>query len=275
MNTRRTFLTCLAVAGAGLLGFQLGDHRSEQSANQSRHADSGSSGYSAPLIGIASLTSENYIRAIRDSGGIPVVLPNTDGSTEKINDYLERLDGLLMPGGADIPPSEYGEEAHPTVKLLDEDRFQFEKALAEAWIKRSDKPMLGICLGSQWINVASGGSLVQDIPSEFGVNHRDVSHNVTIEADSRLCKIFGNTDFEVNSLHHQAVRDVGEGLRIVARCPDGVVEATESTDPDRFLIGVQWHPEKLMPENEQQAKLLQAFVKAAADHSARTAAPAE
>ena len=85
-----------------------------------------------------------------------------------------------MPGGADIPPAEYGEEAHETVEPLDEDRFRFEKALVHAWIEKTDKPLLGICLGSQWINVASGGSLVQDIPSEFNVNHRDTTHPITI-----------------------------------------------------------------------------------------------
>lgn len=219
----------------------------------------------APLIGIASLTSENYIRAVRESGGIPIVLPNTDGSVERVDDYLALLDGLLMPGGADIPPSEYGEEPHETVELLDDARFHFEKALITAWMQKTDKPLLGICLGSQWINVASGGSLVQDIPSEFNVNHRDTDHLVTIEPDSRLSRIFGATEVEVNSWHHQAVRKLGEGLRVVAKSPDGIIEATETTDPDRFLIGVQWHPEKLMPDNTTQAKLLEAFVEAAAE----------
>ena len=123
--------------------------------------------------------------------------------------------------------------------------------------------MLGICLGSQWINVLHGGSLIQDIPSALGVNHREVTHKVKLEPDSRLGKIFGEMEFEVNSLHHQAVKDLGKGLRIVARSPDGVVEATESTDPNRFLIGVQWHPEKMMPDDQLQARLLRAFVEAA------------
>ncbi|QDT14728.1 gamma-glutamyl-gamma-aminobutyrate hydrolase family protein [Alienimonas californiensis] len=216
-----------------------------------------------PVIGIASLTGDTYVRAIRDAGGVPVVLPNVDGSPDAVEDYLELLDGLLMPGGADIPPSEWGEAPHPTTKVLDDDRYQFEKALISAWIERTDKPLLGICLGSQWVNVAHGGSLVQDIPSEFGVVHRDVTHPVTLEPDSRLAKVFGCTSLEVNSYHHQAVRDVGKGLRVVARSPDGVIEATETTDPDRFLIGVQWHPEKLAPEDPLQRKLLAAFIEAA------------
>lgn len=253
--SRRTVLISALVLATGLTGFFLGR---VTTGLPSAAADR------APLIGIASLSSENYVRAVRESGGIPVVLPNTGGNGDRIDDYLALLDGLLMPGGADIPPSEYGEEPHETVELLDDARFHFEKALSRAWIERTDKPLLGICLGSQWINVSSGGSLVQDIPSEFNVNHRDTNHPITIEPDSRLSRIFGTQELEVNSWHHQAVREVGKGLRVVAKSPDGIVEATETTDPDRFLIGVQWHPEKMMPDNDTQAKLLKAFVEAAA-----------
>ncbi|MAS92342.1 MAG: hypothetical protein CMO55_04030 [Verrucomicrobiales bacterium] len=250
---RRSLLIALGVAIAGLAGFQIGKHTSGTPWNVP--AD-------APLIGIASLTSEQYIRAVRESGGIPIVLPNADGSTEKLSEYLAILDGLLLPGGADIPPSEYGEKPHETVEVLDDNRYLFEKALCRAWIKKTDKPMLGICLGGQWINVASGGTLIQDIPSEVGSNHR-ISHPVSVEPDSRLFSIVEERDFDVNSSHHQAVGDLGKNLRIVARSPDGVVEATETTDPDRFLIGVQWHPERLMFDDQRQMKLLRAFIEAA------------
>lgn len=255
-TTRRSTLIAAGVAIAGLVGFQIG----RQSGDGYR-----TFGIDAPLIGIASLDNEACIRAVRDSGGIPIVLPNTDGNLEEVDKYLTILDGLLMPGGADIPPSEYGEEPHETVNVLDDDRYLFEKALCTAWIEETDKPMLGICLGSQWINVASGGTLVQDIPSEIGGNHRGPDHEVKLEPGSRLQEIFGESEFLVNSSHHQAVGDLGSNLRIVAHSPDGVVEATESTDPNRFLIGVQWHPEKLMPDDSRQAKLLKAFVKAAAE----------
>lgn len=256
--TRRTFLFSIFAALTGILGFQVGQEHPETRILPVSERDD-----RAPVIGIASLTSENYVRAVRQAGGIPFVLPDTDGSPDQINSYLALLDGLLLPGGADIPPSEYGEEPHETVRVLDDSRYQFEKALSRAWIRDSEKPLLGICLGSQWINVSSGGSLVQDIPSQFGVNHRDVVHEVTLEADSRLGKILGKTRLEVNSFHHQAVNRLGEGLRIVARSPDGVVEGTETTDPDRFLIGVQWHPEKMVENDAVQAKLLKAFVNAA------------
>lgn len=266
MPTRRTFLTAAALFGSALLGFFIGDRPIEAppattpvvSTNEER-----------PLIGIASLDQESYIRAVRDHGGIPVILPNTDGSIAMIDDYLDKLDGLLMPGGPDIPPSEYGEEPHPTVSILSDDRYQFEKAIISQWIKKSKKPLLGICLGSQWINVASGGSLIQDIPTEVGGDHRNVNHRISLEADSRLSKIFGSTGFEVNSIHHQAVKRLGDGLRIVAMSPDGIVEATETTDPDRFLIGVQWHPERLIETDPTQAKLFNAFIQAAREHAAK------
>ena len=260
---RRSALLVVAVSVAACSGFLIG--------NLSRaNVDSGERAeFDAPLIGIASLTNDTYVLAIRQAGGIPITLPNGDGSPDKIPEYLELLDGLVMPGGADIPPSEWGEEAHPTTKLLAEDRFLFEKALISSWIKKTEKPLLGICLGSQWINVAHGGSLVQDIPSEFGVEHRGVTHQVRLEPESRLVEIFGQAEFEVNSLHHQAVARIGDGLRVVAKSPDGVIEATETTDPDRFLIGVQWHPEKMVTESKLQAKLLSAFVQAAAEGAAK------
>jgi putative glutamine amidotransferase len=253
--SRRQVISSALLLATGLAGFFFGISVRTPAVFPSREA---------PLIGIASLSSESYIRAVRESGGIPVVLPNTDGSVDQVDKYLSILDGLLLPGGADIPPSEYGDETvHETVKLLEPDRFQFEKALSRAWIEKTDKPLLGICLGSQWINVSSGGTLVQDIPSEFGVVHRDTNHSIAIEPDSRLGQIYGQTTLEVNSFHHQAVRDIGKNLRVVAKSPDGIVEATESSDPDRFLIGVQWHPEKMMPEDALQSKLIRAFIEAA------------
>ncbi|MCB1224319.1 MAG: gamma-glutamyl-gamma-aminobutyrate hydrolase family protein [Verrucomicrobiales bacterium] len=254
--TRRWLFGLLALLVAGGLGFQAGRLAPEVS-----RPDEG--GERRPLIGIASLDSPTYIRAVQQCGGVPVVLPDTEASPEAIEEYLERLDGLILPGGADIPPAEYGESAHETVKVLDDNRFHFEKALGQAWITQTQKPLLGVCLGSQWINVLCGGSLVQDIPSEFGVNHRDTGHRVTLAPDSRLRRILGVEQLEVNSFHHQAVRRLGEGLRVVAESGEGVVEATEGTDPSRFLIGVQWHPEKMMPEDSRQTRLIQAFVDAA------------
>lgn len=258
--TRHTFLTSTSILAAICFGFLVGQNAKLNPIWVSRPI--AEQKFDAPLIGISSLTSDTYVLAVKEAGGIPIVLPNGDGSSDKIAEYLKLLDGLIMPGGADIPPSEWGEEPHPTTQILEESRYLFEKALITAWIKKTNKPLLGICLGSQWINVVHGGSLIQDIPSEFGVNHRGVTHQVTLESSSRLSKIFGETKLSVNSLHHQAVGRLGEGLRLVAKSPNGIVEATEITDPDRFLIGVQWHPEKMAPTDPLQAKLLKAFIQA-------------
>ncbi|MCK5944599.1 MAG: gamma-glutamyl-gamma-aminobutyrate hydrolase family protein [Planctomycetes bacterium] len=260
MNRRRTLVVLVALA-ASLLSACAGPAASAALGDK-------------PLIGIASLASDSYARAVRASGGIPVVLPNTGGDVDDVETYLAMLDGLLMPGGADIPPSEWGEQPHPTTRLLDDDRYRFEKAMITAWLQRTDKPLLGICLGSQWLAVAHGGSLVQDIPSEFGVDHSGVDHVVRIEPGSRLHGIFGADEFEVNSYHHQAVRDAGDGLRVVARSADGIIEATEAAGTERFVVGVQWHPERMMEDDERQARLLAAFVQAAAARRARGAVPA-
>lgn len=258
---RRLWMNLAAVLAAGAFGFLVGR---DQSAPVPKAYDGVAK---VPLIGIASVNGEAYVRAVRAAGGIPVILPDHDDDPAAIADYLARLDGLLMPGGADIPPSEYGEEAHPTVEELEEKRFRFEKALGKAWIENTGKPLLGICLGSQWINVFHGGTLVQDIPSEIGGNHRGTTHPVVLEPGSRLQRIFGEAGFEVNSWHHQAVdgsaSGLGKNLRVAARGADGVIEATETTDPQRFLIGVQWHPEKMLPGDARQAKLIAAFVEAA------------
>ena len=258
--SHRSFLTFISIIAAICIGFFVGQNTN---LNPNRVSPStAEEKFHAPLIGIASLTNDTYVEDIQKAGGVPIVLPNGDGSSDKIAEYLELLDGPIMPGGADIPPSEWGEEPPPTTRILEDNRYLFEKALITAWIKKTDKPLLGICLGSQWINVVHGGSLIQDISSKFGVNHRGVTHQVKLEPNLRLSKIFGETELVVNSLHHQAVGRLGEGLRLVAKSPNGIIEATETIDPDRFLIGVQWHPERMAPKDPLQAKLLKVFVQA-------------
>ncbi|MDF1810707.1 MAG: gamma-glutamyl-gamma-aminobutyrate hydrolase family protein [Verrucomicrobiales bacterium] len=216
-----------------------------------------------PVIGIPHTTQADYAEAVTKAGGIPVILPYDN---EKIPEHLTKLDGILFPGGADVPPTLYGEEEiHPTVKTVSDERLEFEYDLAKLWLKETDKPYLGICLGCQMLNVVQGGSLIQDIPSEFGADHR-VDHDVEIVTGSKIYSIFGKEVLSVNSRHHQAVRNLGEGLKVAAKSPDGIIEAIELMS-DRFVVGVQWHPEKLK-DNSDQEKLFRQFIEAAASQKA-------
>lgn len=206
-----------------------------------------------PLIGITTVFDEkrevsevhiSYVEAVLRSGGIPLVLPPID-STEAVDRYIEELDGLVLVGGRDIPPSMYGQEPHETTEVLPERRTRFDSVLIVRWMA-SGKPVLGVCLGMQFTNVVMGGSMIQDIPSLVGsdVNHKKVYHRVTIMPDSTLARLLGAETAMVYSSHHQAVDRIGDGLRPVARADDGVVEALERTDGGPGLF-VQWHPEAM------------------------------
>ncbi len=230
---------------------------------------------SAPLIGITSVykiddkgTARtqihfNYARAVAENGGIPVVLPTLDDE-QIIQRYVKQLDGLVLVGGDDIPPAAYGEEPHETVKVLPSQRYEFERKLIAKWLANK-KPLLGVCLGMQFTNVVSGGSLIQDIPSEVGtkINHR-AYHDVQIEPGSLLSQILGAHEARVLSSHHQAVRRIGQGLKVIAHSEDGVNEALERTDGG-FGLFVQWHPEAMDDKQHRDAiygALIRASVKA-------------
>jgi len=189
-----------------------------------------------------------YTNALEAAGAAPVVLPPLD--TDTIDDLLDRLDAVCLSGGPDVDPAEYGADRDaclgPTWRRLD----RFELALARAADER-EMPVLGICRGSQVLNVSRGGDLIQHLGTaerDDPLHHRQryrgerCSHRIEIEPDSVLARAVGVTELDVNSFHHQAVRTVGAGLRASALAPDGVVEAVE--DPDRpFFLGVQWHAE--------------------------------
>ena len=236
------------------------------------HGPASSSG---PVIGITSVykvfeddsaaytqTNFAYVRAIAENGGVPVVLPTVDDEAI-IQRYVKELDGLVLIGGADIPPSAYDEQPHETVEPLTSQRYDFDRRLIASWLA-SDKPVLGICLGMQFSNVVSGGSLIQDIPSEVGkeVDHRKY-HRVRIAPDSSLAKLLGASEARVLSNHHQAVDDVGAGLKIVAWSPDGVNEAAERID-GCFGLFVQWHPES-GDDRQHRDAIYGALVRAAAE----------
>ena len=229
---------------------------------------------SAPVIGITSvyqadeqknsantLVNFAYARAVAENGGIPVLLPTVD-SEEIIERYVHDLDGLVLVGGADIPPSAYGEQPHETVEPLPAQRYEFERKLIARWLA-GGKPVLGVCLGMQFTNVVSGGSLIQDIPSQVGtqVKHRGY-HSVEIEPGSSLAKLLGGTQASVYSNHHQAVKDVGKGLKVIAHSEDGINEALERTSGG-FGLFVQWHPEQMEDKHHRDA-IYGALVHAAA-----------
>ncbi len=228
-----------------------------------------------PLIGITSAyipdggyakVHSSYTQAVKEAGGTPVILPVPEDD-DLVGEYVRVLDGLLLTGGDDVPPEAYGESPLEQTKTLSPRRHRFEKALLEAWLP-TRKPILGICRGLQQINVVCGGTLVQDIPTQVGttVIHRDperrgdVAHRVQIEPGTALRSLLSSASVQVNSNHHQAVKDAGKNLRVSARSPDGVIEALEFTD-GRFGLLVQWHPERIADAKHRKA-IYGAFVRA-------------
>jgi putative glutamine amidotransferase len=217
-----------------------------------------------PFIGIISTGNESaYIKAVEENGGTAIVIPITSDQSV-IEDYVSRLDGLILTGGADIPPAAYGQRPHPSVKVITDEQYKFEDKLIKLWLA-GKKPILGVCLGMQFANVASGGTLIQDIPSQIGnsVKHRGdgVYHNIKIEPDNRLAKILGKTNETVLSIHHQAVDKLGKNLKAVARSDDGVIEAMEYADCD-YSIFIQWHPESMYENLKHRNAIYGSFVAA-------------
>lgn len=202
-----------------------------------------------PVIGITLDVEGDYLRlkrqystAIKSAGGIPLLIPGDNDAAS----VAGIIDGLLIPGGDDLDPFYFSEKPHPSVKITQRDRTGFEFLLLKA-IMELGKPVLGICYGMQLINVAFGGSLYQDIASqiEWALDHRKGTHSVKMVQGSKL-KVQGSA-FVVNSFHHQAVRELGEGLEVCAFSEDSIVEAVFMPGYP-FLAGVQWHPER-MPED--------------------------
>ncbi|MFQ5894702.1 MAG: gamma-glutamyl-gamma-aminobutyrate hydrolase family protein [Nitrospinota bacterium] len=212
----------------------------------------------------------DYVRAVLSAGGLPILVPAQE-DLEAAPEVLDALDGLLISGaGDDLEPSLYGEEVLPACGPLNPKRGRFELALAREAMAR-DLPLLGICGGTQVLNVAAGGSLYQDIPSQIAgsLPHRPEGeadftyHGAEVESGSFLAELMGAARVRVNSYHHQSVKGVGRGFRVSARAEDGVVEAIEGEGEARFLLGVQWHPEALFDEEESSARILRRFVEAA------------
>jgi putative glutamine amidotransferase len=211
-----------------------------------------------------------YVEALKRAGAVPVLIPPQPENAEQI---VGAVDGVLLAGGFDCDPSLYGEEPHATLEPMDPRRQANELAIVKAAHQRGI-PTLGICLGMQMMNVAAGGSLIQDIDSAVDTDIRHASipedrarHDVLVDAHSRLAAMLPSLELNVNSSHHQAVGRVGEGLRVTAHAPDKVVEAIE--DPRHpFFIGLQWHPEDMTGEASAEG-VFGAFIAAARKHAER------
>ncbi len=207
-----------------------------------------------------------YLDAVVAAGGMPIVLPPLGKETD-LEPFLDRLDGIILSGGLDLDPHRYGFPGHHAVQPMPERRDDSDRLLLKLILDRQ-MPVLGIGLGMQQINVALGGTLFLHLPEELprAMPHRDPTgtphrHLVLIEPNTRLDEIYGGGELRVNSSHHQAVRQVGSGLRVCATAPDGVIEAIESTDPNWFCIGVQWHPES-DTATALDAQLFECFIQA-------------
>ena len=230
-----------------------------------------------PLIGITTYGRDKedrfalpveYVEAVRRAGGVPVLLPPGEASVDEL---IERLDGFVLSGGGDVDPALYGgDRGDPTLDGVDPLRDRTELAVLEAAALR--RPTLAICRGLQLLNVWRGGTLWIDLArdAEPGVQHQpgmprlvETSHRVTVDAGARVARwMSASGPIDVNSQHHQGVREVGAGLHVTARADDGTVEGLESDDG--LMVGVQWHPEYLWPTDDHAARLLAGFVAACA-----------
>jgi len=213
-----------------------------------------------PIIGITTdiedkrlKLNRDYAEAVEKAGAIPVLLAPFRNPA----DIAARIDGLLIPGGEDLHPSYYNEDIAYEIKIVDRDRSNFEFAVIRE-IMKLRKPVLGICYGMQLINVAFGGSLYQDIKQQVPAarEHKEGYHAV-IAGNNRF---IGEGEFKVNSSHHQAVRLVGQGLNAIAFSADGLVEAISKEDYP-FILGVQWHPERM--KDSLSEKIFRVFAEAA------------
>jgi putative glutamine amidotransferase len=217
--------------------------------------------------------NQRYYEACAQAGAAPFMVPLLDQDAETLRALYEALDGVFLAGGVDVDPASYGEERDELCGRTDLSRDRVELAFAK-WALQDGKPLLGVCRGMQVVNVALGGTLVQDCGEQLsgGVKHdyfpgqgfaRDyLAHEVSVAAGSRLRDALGADTVRVNSMHHQGVLRLGDGLRATAWAPDGLIEAVEAQDEGQFLVAVQWHPEVLIDSDEGTASLFGDFVAA-------------
>jgi len=229
-----------------------------------------------PVIGLIPLYDDDkeslwmlpgYMGVVEACGGLPVMLPLTNDEADLSQAY-QWCDGILFTGGHDVSPSVYGEDQKKTCGQTCPARDQMEKFLLDKCLQ-DHKPLLGICRGIQFINACLGGTLYQDLPSEYksDVEHHmappydRTAHNVNVLKDTKLAQIIGEGLHGVNSYHHQAVKTLSPRVNIMAYSEDGLVEAIEVRDQD-FAVAIQWHPEFSYKTDPDSMKLVQAFINA-------------
>jgi putative glutamine amidotransferase len=209
-----------------------------------------------------------YVTALESAGLIPLIVPPLS-SSDAASAVLDSVAGLVLTGGEDVDPARYGEKRHEKVRSVSAARDATEAALIKEARERGT-PVLAICRGIQILNVALGGTLVQDIPSqcETDIAHDEESardsrtHEISVEPGSLIARAIGTEHCTVNSFHHQSVKRVADGMRVTARSPDGIIEGLESTDEDWWVMAVQWHPEEMTDSAEPWDKgLFKAFAR--------------
>ncbi|MBW3571572.1 MAG: gamma-glutamyl-gamma-aminobutyrate hydrolase family protein [Gemmatimonadetes bacterium] len=247
-----------------------------------------------PVIGIATQTlqsidripedlpaswvmNQRYFHACTSVGAIPWMVPLLDNDPETLRAIYDRLDGVFIAGGVDMDPQSYGAPRHELCGRTDPPRDAVELQFAK-WALEDGKPVFGVCRGLQVINVAAGGTLIQDCAGlvHDAIKHdyfpgagwaRDyLAHEIRVAPGSRLHAALGDERVMVNSMHHQAVERIGAGLVATAWAPDGLVEALEGTREGQFLLGVQWHPEMLLDQHDGTRRLFEDFIEAANQH---------
>ena len=227
-------------------------------------------GFSGEGSPVTTALSVNYVNAVRSAGGIPVILP-FEIKPEDTDEYASKLDGILFSGGGDLSPHYYNEDPIRELGSFLTARDSTELALMKTAQNRR-LPVLGICRGCQLVNVALGGSLIQDIPVQMphtishfpkGIQNYEPYHNITILPDeSRIFSIFKNSIIRTNSFHHQAVKKPASRLRVTAQASDGIVEALEGTDLDWYVHCLQFHPEMMFEKHHEFLGIFTDFINA-------------
>ena len=213
--------------------------------------------------------SDAYVKAVALAGGIPVIIPVYE-DISLVRDVIDRMDGVILSGGGDPDSARYSQRATARLGAVSPRRDAFDFEVAEYVMNETTKPVLGICRGTQVMNVAAGGSLHIDLKDDGKLEHmlnmypRNMqSHTIEVAQDTKLAQIVGEGNCPVNSFHHEAVKNEGQGFQVSAySIPDGVVEAIEMSG-ERFVVGVQWHPEE-MTHMESQLEIFRTLVNAAA-----------